>query len=180
MDHIILGLLLLRSCSLYELRARMEAGLNLMYSSSMGSIQAAVRKLLQSGYIDVSEVAGNSRKKKIYSITAAGKEAFTAWVSSPVSGVTARNPELAKLYFMAFSDPASRVSNLKATLSELKTTYEILDGIFRQGEAMEVPENAREILHYQLASARYGRDFMKFQIDWYEKFLKEEEEQHHA
>ena len=39
MDNIILGILLLSSRTIYQLRERIDKGLNMMYSSSMGSIQ---------------------------------------------------------------------------------------------------------------------------------------------
>ena len=44
MDNIILGLLLMCNRTIYQLRERIDKGINLMYSSSMGSIQAAIRK----------------------------------------------------------------------------------------------------------------------------------------
>ena len=47
MDNIILGLLLMCNRTIYQLRDRISKGINLMYSSSMGSIQAAVKKLLK-------------------------------------------------------------------------------------------------------------------------------------
>ena len=43
MDNMILGLLLFGSKTIYQLRERIDKGLNLMYSSSMGSIQAAIK-----------------------------------------------------------------------------------------------------------------------------------------
>lgn len=46
MDNIILGLLLLENRTIYQLRERIRKGMDLMYSSSMGSIQAAIKKLL--------------------------------------------------------------------------------------------------------------------------------------
>ena len=55
MDNIILGLLLLSSRTIYQLRERIDKGLNMMYSSSMGSIQAAIKKLLNCGYIQYEE-----------------------------------------------------------------------------------------------------------------------------
>ena len=39
MENIILGLLLLQSRTIYQLRKRINDGLNLMYSCSMGSIK---------------------------------------------------------------------------------------------------------------------------------------------
>ena len=176
MDHMILGLLILRSCSIYELRERIQAGLNLMYSSSMGSIQAALKKLLNGGFITVQEDAEGKRVRKIYSVTPSGREEFSAWVSSPMDLAAARCPELGKLYFMGFSDPASRCSHMEAALDSLRETHAILSAIVQQGESMEAPDQYKEILHYQLASARFGRDLMQFQIRWYTQFLQEEQE----
>ena len=67
MDNIILGLLLLSSRTIYQLRERIDKGLNMMYSSSMGSIQAAIKKLLNCGYIQYEEAVENGKYKKIYS-----------------------------------------------------------------------------------------------------------------
>ena len=74
MDNIILGLLLLQSRTIYQLRERISQGLNLMYSSSMGSIQAAVKKLLNNKHISYKEVVENGKYKKIYSITDRGRQ----------------------------------------------------------------------------------------------------------
>ena len=64
MDNIILGLLLLSSRTIYQLRERIDKGLNMMYSSSMGSIQAAIQKLLNCGYIQYEEAVENGKYKK--------------------------------------------------------------------------------------------------------------------
>ena len=69
MDNIILGLLLMCNRTIYQLRDRISKGINLMYSSSMGSIQAAVKKLLNCGYISYEEIIDNGKYKKIYCIT---------------------------------------------------------------------------------------------------------------
>ena len=65
----MLGLLLLSDRTIYGLRDRIGKGLHLMYSSSMGSIQAAVKKLLNTGDICFTEIVEKGRHKKIYSIT---------------------------------------------------------------------------------------------------------------
>lgn len=64
MENIILGLLMLQSRTIYELRKRINNGLNLMYSCSMGSIQAAIKKLLKNGLISVNETKQNGKLKK--------------------------------------------------------------------------------------------------------------------
>ena len=113
MDNIILGLLLLSSRTIYQLRERIDKGLNMMYSNSMGSIQAAIKKLLNCGYIQYEEAVENGKYKKVYSITDSGKQNFIEWVSTPMEIQGSKNPELAKLYFMGFSTKEKREAGLQ-------------------------------------------------------------------
>ena len=178
MEYILLGLMLLKSRTIYELRACIGAGLNMMYSCSTGSIQAGLKKLLAGGYIMCQEAVENNRKKKVYSITDAGRGHFGTWINDPMKAMGEKHPELAKLYFMGFSAPEQRENNIRALLEELEQAYGALSVLCAQGETMVVPKEAEDILHYQLASARFGRDLMAFQIDWYKKFLIEEGKNH--
>lgn len=171
MDKIILGLLLLCSRTIYQLRERIDQGLNLMYSSSMGSIQAAIKKLLHCGYIDFTETVENGKYKKVYRITESGKQHFLAWVNMPIEQQGVRCPGLVKVYFMGFAEQENREANLQNYLSFLKEQYCALDMICAEAEHVAVPESKQDILQYQLASACYGRDLYKFNIDWFENLL---------
>ncbi len=99
MDNIILGLLLLRNRTIYQLRERIDKGLNLMYSSSMGSIQAAIKKLLHCGYVDYGETVENGKYKKVYRITESGKRYFLEWVNTPIEQQGVRMPGVGKDLF---------------------------------------------------------------------------------
>lgn len=171
MDNIILGLLLLCNRTVYQLRERIDKGLNLMYSSSMGSIQAAVKKLLHCGYIGYEETVENGKYKKIYHITESGKRYFLDWVNTPIERQAARYPELVKVYFMGFSDKENREASIQNHLSFLKEQYCVLEAICAEAADVEVPESDKDILNYQLISAFYGRDLYKFNIGWFENLL---------
>lgn len=173
MDTIILGLLLLKSRTIYQLRERIDKGLNLMYSSSMGSIQAALKKLSGCGFIQYEEAADKGRHKKIYSITDSGRQYFLEWVNSPMQVQGGKNPELARLYFMGFSAAGNREELIQSYIAQAKERYEALDLICREGESFHVAGEERDIVFYQLASARYGRDLMKFNLGWYQRLLQE-------
>lgn len=173
MDNTILGLLLLSSRTIYQLRERVAKGLNLMYSNSTGSIQAAVKKLLNCGYIQYEETVENGKYKKIYSITQSGKQHFLEWINTPMLIQSIKNPELAKLYFMGFSEEENRTEMLEKYISQLKEQYHVLDIICKDGENINIPNEYKDIGFYQLAAARYGRDFMMFNIEWYQNLLKE-------
>ncbi len=180
MDYIILGLLMLSSRTIYQLRNKIGAGLNLMYSSSMGSIQAAIRKLLSKGYIGYREIEDNGRRKKEYFITDAGREEFDRWINRPVDSSGMKCPELTKIYFMGYSEKQKRAENIRKYILELEERYNSLNFIcneteikIRSEEFLNLDEQSREILFYQISCARFGRDIMSFTINWYKNFLSE-------
>ncbi len=172
MDNIILGLLLLCSRTIYQLRERIDRGLNLMYSSSMGSIQAAIKKLLNYGYIDYEEMVENGKYKKVYRITESGKRYFFEWVNAPIEQQGVKCPGLTKLYFMGLSNKANREANIQSYLSFLKEQYCALEIICEEAKTVVIPESNKEVFDYQLASALYGRDFYKFNVNWFENLLE--------
>lgn len=171
MENIILGLLMLQSRTIYQLRKRVNEGLNLMYSCSMGSIQAAIKKLLKNGYISVSEISEKGKLKKLYSITDKGQSQFDLWINSSIKNNSFKNSELAKIYFMGFSQKSSRIKTIETHIAELRKIHCELESICKNGELAldEIQEN--DILFYQLKTAEYGRDILKFNIDWYERLL---------
>ena len=171
MDNIILGLLLLSGRTIYQLRDRIDKGMNLMFSSSMGSIQAAIKKLLGSGYIAFTEIVENGKYKKVYHITDNGRTYFLQWINSPMEDTAPKFPNLAKVYFMGFAQQENREKSILQQLEHLKQQYALLDAICSEGAAMEVPQEYADILKFQLQSALYGRDLIKFIIDWFENLL---------
>lgn len=172
MEHIILGLLLLQSRTVYQLRERINKGLNLMYSSSMGSIQTALKKLLSGGYISFEEAVDNGKYKKIYSITESGKQRFFHWVNAPMEEQSPKSPELTKLYFMGLSSRENREARIEQHLLFLKEQYQILNVICEEADNVQISAEHLDIFQYQRMSAIYGRDLMKFNIDWYEGLLQ--------
>lgn len=176
MDYIILGLLLLKSRTIYQLRERIRQGLDLMYSSSMGSIQAAIKKLLNHGYITYEENVENGKYKKIYTITNLGERYFLAWVNSPVEVQNAKNPELAKVYFMGFADQENRKNHMEKYLFHLTEKYHALNAICEEAQNINVAEENKDIFFYQFSAACYGRDFMKFNMEWFQKLIEEMED----
>lgn len=83
----------------------------------MGSIQIAIKKLLNWGYIDYKETVENGKYKKVYHITESGKQHFLEWVNTPIEQQGVRCPGLVKVYFMGFSDKESREASIQDYLS---------------------------------------------------------------
>ena len=150
MDKIILALLFLRSRTVYELKVKFAGDLGLLYSSSTGSIQAALKKLLAAGFICCSEAVESGRLKKIYEITDEGRAEFHRWINSPFDDGGNRNPELAKLYFMGLSDKDSRAERIRGRIAALKVYHESLQVVYKDGQALlgNVPPEYADLLRY--------------------------------
>lgn len=172
MENIILGLLLLFPRTIYQLRKRINDGLNLMYSCSTGSIQAAIKKLLKNGYISFNEINENGKLKKLYSITDEGKKQFDLWINASIDSNASKNPELTKIYFMGFTEKEARIKIIENHISDLRKAHVCLAKICKEGENMSDEMQENDILFFQLQTAKYGRDIMQFNIDWYNRLLK--------
>ena len=168
MDKIILGLLLIESCTVYEIKTKIEQNMSSMYSGSFGSIQSAVKKLLASGFVEFSEVVENGKYKKIYSVTPAGEEEFGKWVNVPMRPAQGKNQEMAKLYFMGLSDSKTRRDRIEGYLAALWKEYFVL-----KTRCDSASENAGDggVSRFMNLTDKYAMDSMAFEIEWYEGLL---------
>ena len=74
---------------------------------------------------------------------------------------------------MGFSTKEKREAGLQEYISELQKQYDVLNAICKEMKNVIVSDENKDILYYQFAAAKYGKDFIKFNIGWYQKLLKE-------
>lgn len=199
MDKLILGLLLIKNFNIYEIRSIIRKQLQSLCSDSMGSIQAAIKKLLSSDMIDFREYVENGKKKKQYFILDKGRESFFEWVNKPMDTGKGRNMEVGKLYFMGFVEKEKRVELISTYLEKLEQELEYMNAVKQainlqkelqeraedfiaqddNGEfvkdinKMKTMEDAMEdIAIFALLSLKLGIDNLEFETSWY-KSLKE-------
>jgi len=199
-DIIILGLLMHRGYTIYDLRKIINGQFTFASSGSMGNIQAAIKKLLSREMIVYQERLEKSVNKKVYFITDVGKQYFIEKISTPMQNKT-RNMELTKLIFMGFTKHEEREMLIDGYVQELKEELLILEQINSQpqhqvteesfcidltilentleqlkglGGAVEFMtlEAIREIKFFQNATLNYGISLLKFEIQWFSN-LKE-------
>ncbi len=177
MEFVILGLLLLRARTMYEIKHVFEATLALFYSASFGSISTAIGKLLEKGWIAVQEQVDNGRNKKIYTITPAGTAAFQEWLNSHIPSEKVKEPALTRMFFMGFLDPAQRIAVLEAHVATLAGLYATLDLLELQAESLEVPAAQQDLATFQKLTLQYGKAYYAFSLAWYKRLLSTLKEQ---
>lgn len=189
MDIIILGFLMIKGSTIYELRQMIKNSLSTVSSDSTGSIQAALKKLLNKKMITFKEQIEGGINKKVYYITDVGKEHFQQAIAQPML-YKEKNMELSKFFFMGFTDKAKRDDMLAdyihvledelASLEKINTStsprYQFddagLQDLKKRGGAAEYMtlENVNEIAHFQYATLDLGIEKARFEIEWFKKF----------
>ncbi len=198
MEKIILGLLMLSGRTIYEIKAIINTKLDSMCSNSSGSIHTAMNKLIQQDYVSC-QVSG---RKKIYTITALGKEEFMTWISQPMLADKQKNMELCKLFFGGMVNRKERLSLLDSHIRNLQLEYEsVLQykmnceleevtlqektaslfgrtlgneyGIMSLVDDRSQKELTKDIYQYQMATLQHALDYFQFEIHWYEQFKEE-------
>lgn len=195
MDKIILGLLMLRKLTIYELKNIVNANFTSMCSSSTGSIQAALKKLLGENMITFEECIENGVHKKMYSLTDVGKDYFLSWVQCSMSAGKTKDMELSKLFFMGYVPAENRVPLIESYIEDLRVEKIKLEAIQQQDvetaklrQIAYMTEN-EELLHrfrqatgyanletgidevadFERFTLQLGIDRINFEIEWFER-----------
>ena len=102
--YAILGLLHYQDMHGYKIKRHMERHFGHMWSINYGQIYPNLKKMEDEGLLTKKEVARpGTPVRKLYSITQAGKEAFSEWlVADPQGTMLLRDPFLLRFVFFGF------------------------------------------------------------------------------
>ncbi len=202
---MILGLLLIKSMTIYEIRGFISKNLNAMCSDSMGGIQAALKKLLLLKAITCEEYMEKGVTKKRYCITERGVDTFKEWIEQPIQYGKAKNIEESKFFFMGIEKQETRIRMLEEYIKNLKEEKEKLGDIqnsleegkgdvieqnveriykdsqlyhhiLQVSEDKELKNTVASIYRYQLYTLEYGLESLTRDIAFFERVLTREKE----
>ena len=196
MDKIILGILMLHRMTAYELRNVIRNNFKSMCSDSLGSIQAALKKLLMLEMVTFEELVEKGVNKKRYAITDIGEKVLMEWIKIPIDISKTKNIDMGKLLFMGYipkneqknlinkiilslEEEYSELKNLKESINfenerlgienYLLTDTEYQERIKNLNKKNNVSKNIKEISKFTLATLDYGIDVVDFNIKWFKK-----------
>ncbi len=204
MDNIILSLLLIKSMTIYEIRAFISQYLSSVCSDSLGSIQAAIKKLLSKNDISYREYTDRGLNKKEYSITDSGLEKFMKWIQIPMNFQKVKNMDEGKFFFLGMAPTKTRINAVKSYIESLEQEMEKLIQIQKFIEAskanaiewnverisqdeelhrhlLEVTKEENleraiiNIYRYQVYSLEYGLERLQCDINFYKSIIRQEE-----
>lgn len=111
MRQLLLALLAKEPAHGYELKLALEQTFGAAYPSpNIGQIYVTLKRLEQDGLVRSQDVAQATRpNKKVYELTAAGREALNNWVDEPSAGPRVRDDFFVKLVLAPMAGLADRM-----------------------------------------------------------------------
>lgn len=164
LEFVILGFLMYRSLSGYQIKRFMEESTSNFMDASFGSIYPALNRLEKKGLVTIIEEQTGKKLVKKYSLSEEGKEAFLEWLSIPAEFTPFGYEYLAKVFFYGFIDRDEARTLVEKLAGSIDKKIEELDEVEkRSGDHMG---------EFPLATLNYGRNMYKAQKEWFMGFVE--------
>ena len=200
MDKLILGLLMIKHFTVYEIRQVLRQNFSSMCSDSLGSIQAALKKLSQQGAVTYSEYVEKGKMKKEYAITASGRILFLEWLKTPIDMSKNKNMDFGKFLFMGYLPKKEQLQMLDLTIEGLEVEVQEFEAVkdairfteeqekvkayleqnshlatelIETSQAGDLAESISQIGYFEMKTLEFGLDSARFQLDWFTKLRQQ-------
>ncbi len=127
--YVILGMVNLAPRSGYEIKAFADQTTRFFWAASYGQIYPELKRLERAGLIEGTSSPQGGRKRKIFEITAAGREELRDWLRAAPRTFELRDEGLLKLFFSDAVKPEDASRNLRAMRAEHLDTVDRLRAI---------------------------------------------------
>src|SRR5262245_34973076 len=130
MRELFLALLSGERAHGYELKQSLEQGFgDLLPAVNAGQIYVTLGRLERDGLVVGHAVPGDSRGKRVYELTDAGREALSAWIEAPVAGRPLKDEFFMKLVVLASVQLADPKQLLETQRREYLQSLRDLNGL---------------------------------------------------
>lgn len=167
--YSVLGILSIKPMSGYDIKKMIDLSIGHFWNESFGQLYPTLKKLEEEEFVTVSTEVIGEKKKKVYEITAVGRDALKKWLESSADTNQIRLESLLKIFF-GFNVEAKK--NLRH-IYEMKIIYE--------NELAELTRIKNEIESFQknddnfysLLTVEYGIMNYKANLKWAEYAIEQ-------
>jgi PadR family transcriptional regulator, regulatory protein AphA len=171
LDNIILGLLLYKSLSVYDIKKAIDVTVSFFYSSSYGNIIPALKKLEVNQYVTITESVLNGRNRKEYTITDNGRAKFKEWLAQNVNIGKIQDEALLKLFFLTEIPVEKRIKMLEEYTVKLNEKIIELKAVESETRKMDVDQKYKEAFNYRISTLEFGIHYYQFELTWYNNII---------
>lgn len=178
MDYLVLGLLIFKKMTIYELNNSFKKGLSLIYAASYGSLQNAVKKLLKNEWITFEEMVDQGRNKKVYQINQDGIDAFYQWMYGDLSDKKLEVTILSKIYFMGLlKNKAERLELVKKMINQVNKIKNELSAYEENLNSLDIADEHLLVARYQFKTLNYGINSHDAALTWLNDLYEDVEQE---
>jgi len=159
--YVILGMVRKEARSGYEIKSVVDHTTRFFWAASYGQIYPELKRLAGAGLIAGVDSPIGGRRRTVYEITAAGKEALGAWLRMPPTTFEMREEGLLKLFFAGALPRPEAVETLRAMRAHRLA-------VSAQLREME-PKALEQDDPFPLMVLRGGVEFTEWFADWCER-----------
>lgn len=150
---IILGLLMNKPLTGYELRERIEDRLSHFYDGGYGMIYPTLKKLEAAGLVTKETVVQSGKpNKNIFAITPSGKAAFKEALEADLADDSFKSDYLLRLYFGEFLDKKELIALTQEKIRRIEAQYSCLKNRRADWDKSATPEQK---FTYEFGLAKY-------------------------
>lgn len=145
-QDVILGILMKRSLSGYDIKHMFETVFSYFYNASFGTIYPTLSKMEKEGLITKESVIQEGRpNKNVYSITEEGQKHFKAYMYSPMQANEFKSDAMTRLFFGEFIEVEVIIEYLESGVSSTKNDLERLQKMYENGKSKSLMSQTQEI-----------------------------------
>ena len=161
--YAILGMLLDRPCSGYEIKSLMGRSTAYFWRESDSTIYPMLKLLAKEGKAQSEIIYVGKKKKEVFSITELGREEFNTWFENSTRSEIPRNEFLLKLFFV--TDQTEVIRLFQERLEKIEKIHDEYKKIEERLESLTV--SPRRLI--RLKALRYGICQLELEIQWLKK-----------
>jgi len=155
---VILGLLAIGPRSGYDIKATVDRSTRFFWAASYGQIYPELRRLEQEGLIEGENAPKGGRARRVFRLTAAGRQALVDWMRSEGDlTVELRDESLLRLFFADTLPAEDGIALLEGRRRGHERYLEVLRGI------AELPGEDPPYIDLVL---RWGIEFNEWGMKW--------------
>ncbi|APT46421.1 PadR family transcriptional regulator [Bacillus safensis] len=175
LKYAILGLLDQRELTGYDITKHFKDSLGQFWSAKHSQIYPELKRLTEEGFIEFDiHIQGKKLEKKVYQITAAGKEELRQWLKTkdPIPETT-KDEFMLKTFFISSMDKTEAADLFAYQLLERTKKVDVLEQklyALTEEDPSAEPLHSAQFGHYLVLTRAIERE--KGYVRWLQKTLK--------
>jgi DNA-binding PadR family transcriptional regulator len=170
-SYAILGLLAIRPWSTYELARQMQRDLRFVWPRAESNLYAEPKKLIAHGFASANSEPRGKRRRTVYAITPAGRQALAAWLETTAAAPRWESESIVKLLFATDGSTEQLVEHLRNFRDYATARWKAVATIFRPYLHGDEPFPDRT--HVNVLAARLVLETARAEAVWADQAIAE-------